>query len=357
MAVDSKVLLRLTEEYVTKILDQLDRDQASAAANARKSERHTYRAKVIVEWIVNDGAHRAAVATRNLSRHGLGFLTTRFVYPGTRCRVRLISALNIAQVSEATVMRCRYLSGTTGVHEVGVKFDQPIDVSIFQPSACVPRVLLAGFDETRANMISLLLRRLQTQVEVQENIDEAQRLATEQPFDLLVFDADATQSPCDLIRRMREEGYFRRVMSLSLTEKSKALIAQKCCEDKCRACDLGRMNAEDMLPQVDAVRIEPVVSDLAADASMRPLINQMVCSLRTIAEGVEEAHRAKDDEKLARLLTQLCVSAETTGFESIAEACRALMPNEKLIECQVERRNLLASLAQRCLGARLAGGG
>ncbi|MFN0138422.1 MAG: PilZ domain-containing protein [Phycisphaerae bacterium] len=355
MKTDGQVLLRLTEDYVSAILDQLDHESASPMANARKSERHAYRARVIVEWLAPEGSQRATVATRNLSRTGVAFLTTRFVYPGTRCRARLISALNIAQVVDATVVRCRYLSNTTGVHEVGCQFDKAIDVTIFQPAACTPKVLLAGFEPSRANLFSILTKRLQTQVNSISSLEDCAKSVADETYDIVLMDFDRDCGSCDFARRQRELGYFRPLVSLTLRDVDDA--AEKCRTEECDACVLARVHRDDLVPLIDGVRLEPVVSDHAGDATVRPLIDEFVHTLPALVKAIETAYREHQDAALIDVVQQLRLVADTTGFDAISAACDRLCGDGKIPESTVERRNRLAHLVQVCLGARLASGG
>ncbi len=69
------------------------------------------------------------VVTRNLSRRGMAFVHGRFVYANVPCEVTL-HTLDGAEITlRGRVMRCRHVTGI--IHEVGVIFDQSIDLSLF----------------------------------------------------------------------------------------------------------------------------------------------------------------------------------------------------------------------------------
>jgi CheY-like chemotaxis protein len=63
---------------------------------------------------------------RNISREGVGLLHSSFMYPGTRCEVYLPHPSRGQVQVGGTIVRCRHFRGK--IHEIGVRFDQPIDI-------------------------------------------------------------------------------------------------------------------------------------------------------------------------------------------------------------------------------------
>ena len=128
-------LLRLNNQDVTRILRQLDeRDRhADPGLLARRAEaRYDYRKHPVLLIDVTNpdrSVGKFRCATRNISRHGLGFLHGCFVYPKSPVKLILRAASGGITCIAGTVARCEAIEGR--VHEIGVIFDQPVDLTDF----------------------------------------------------------------------------------------------------------------------------------------------------------------------------------------------------------------------------------
>lgn len=123
--------LGLSPKELVRLLDALDEAPSGAGAAARQHARCPFRAMalpVLVEH-VGGASIRLDLACRNLSNSGAGFLHSRYIHPGTGCFVLLPRRDGRAVKIHARVVRCQHRSGI--VHEVGVKFDDAIDVRDF----------------------------------------------------------------------------------------------------------------------------------------------------------------------------------------------------------------------------------
>ncbi len=69
------------------------------------------------------------VRLRDISRSGLGFFSAHAFASKTPCTVALQDGEGHGMVSSARVVWCRPIDG--GLHDVGIRFDQPIDPSRF----------------------------------------------------------------------------------------------------------------------------------------------------------------------------------------------------------------------------------
>lgn len=69
----------------------------------------------------------------DLDERGMSFLHSKFVYPGTVCTAKLRTLEGLSVGITGHVMRCSLVSGR--VHEVGVKFEHPINVGLFLTDA------------------------------------------------------------------------------------------------------------------------------------------------------------------------------------------------------------------------------
>jgi hypothetical protein len=124
--------LRLSETERQAVVEELDRQDAMSAGGRRGDSRWKYN---VPEGILVHFQHAAAyhfqflVIPRNISKGGLGLLHGGFVYSGTRCVARLRTIDREFVLAAGRVMHCRCVRGR--IHEVGVQFDEPIDVENF----------------------------------------------------------------------------------------------------------------------------------------------------------------------------------------------------------------------------------
>lgn len=107
-------------------------DRSLRPSSQRASVRWPFRKEAIELRLRHPGGSLVTirVACRNLSRTGMSVLHGAYIHPGTPCTVLVPhpGALGAAPV-EGRVMRCTHRSGM--IHEVGVRFDAPIDVRRF----------------------------------------------------------------------------------------------------------------------------------------------------------------------------------------------------------------------------------
>lgn len=126
--------LRLPKQEIDALRQMLD-GGAEGISDAGSIKRHYRR------WAMDTCAvhirmtHPGGMATaldytaRNISGGGMSILHTSFVHNGTRCLIVMQSKARGRVEIGGSVIRCRHCKGK--VHEVGIKFDQTIDVREF----------------------------------------------------------------------------------------------------------------------------------------------------------------------------------------------------------------------------------
>ena len=73
---------------------------------------------------------------RDISASGMGFYHTAYVHPDTPCTILMRTLKNDAVAIRGTAARCRHVSGR--IHEVGVLFENEIEVGQFVQGSTVP---------------------------------------------------------------------------------------------------------------------------------------------------------------------------------------------------------------------------
>ncbi len=120
--------VRVEDPILVRLLDLLDRTEGEVAQDQRQSRRLRFRVRnAIVLPGDNDRDIAFVVPTRNLSAHGMAFLHSHMMWDGRPCTVKLPTRGGAGLTVGATVVRCRHIRAM--LHEVAVKFDQPIDLA------------------------------------------------------------------------------------------------------------------------------------------------------------------------------------------------------------------------------------
>jgi len=122
---------KLEPEQIDRLLDKLDFSSLCyerLVTSRRSAKRHVYRAPVVVQIKDNDDDVTIIAAARNLSSSGMAFLVAGQIPTGTECTVRLTSLNGEAVNVRGQVLHCRQVEGQC---EIGLRFEEPIDVSRF----------------------------------------------------------------------------------------------------------------------------------------------------------------------------------------------------------------------------------
>lgn len=131
--------LRISETEQKSILKELDQtDLAHPSATKRRAKRYPYVVREGLIFEVEGAATRFVVRPRDVSESGLSFLHGSFLHPGRSCIVALKTVDGEHVIAHGRIVRCRCVRGR--VHDVGMKFDQPVDLASFigPPKAAQP---------------------------------------------------------------------------------------------------------------------------------------------------------------------------------------------------------------------------
>jgi CheY-like chemotaxis protein len=355
MSPDASPTHRLGRLAVRRWLDRLDEQTVPAhVRELRTSQRYTYRPEAVqVELrLPDDESIACRVAGRNLSRDGIGFLTDRFVYPRTPCRLILASPFGHDETVTGRVARCRYLLGSTCLYEVGVVFDRPVDVAVFTPQAKSIRALL--IDENAANheLVGSLLRPLQVELRCVLPVADQVPDATDR-CDFILIDLDMVAGNAfELIRRLRATGFVGPV--IGLTVRTGPNLETRCRRTGCTGYICKPIRRADLEELVRALIDLPLRSTLQDDPDLIPLIDRFVAGLPDKARQLALALDARDGTALDRLARELRSVAGSYGFDTITEEAAylqtLLLSEEPLDQISAAVRQLM----HLCLSARPA---
>lgn len=115
--------IRLSDKKAAAILDRLNAEQVDDGNDQRRSQRHPLRGVGMVVSVAQQGQPAVSheVKLSNISQHGLAFITTAAMLPGTMVTVHLPTGKRGESApKEAIVRRCRLVQGM--IYGIGVEF-------------------------------------------------------------------------------------------------------------------------------------------------------------------------------------------------------------------------------------------
>ena len=356
MSTDLSRSIRVDPLTVQAWLDRLDHAALPPAGlDHRMSRRFDYRAAAVTLEVAggqDDGRSYNAVG-RNLSREGVGLLTGQFVYPRARCKVTLSDPYGVTQVVDGRIARCRYLVGSGALYEVGIAFERPVDVAVFAPQARRTRVLLVDESETAQLLFTGLLGSDRVELTRVATSDEATELTTMTEFDLLLVDLDTESfDPYALVEELRHNAFVRPIVGLTVQgdlETHARCAAAGCTGYLCKP--VSRSALQHLLA---SLADQPLVSTLAQDPALAPLIDEFVGTLRAKVNDLALALDAQDVYTLADLARGLRANAGSYGFKPISDAAADVHTAAFLDGAQTHLRDAVNRLMDLCLRARPA---
>ena len=115
--------LDISDDEVTRILDELDEAEVPMTDSERRSERHYLRGTALLVKLSQPGFTTAdfRVRLRNISRHGVAFLSRYDLAQGTRLYAELPIGDHLSPTEKAAVVR-RSRQVEENVYEIGAEF-------------------------------------------------------------------------------------------------------------------------------------------------------------------------------------------------------------------------------------------
>lgn len=351
---DKRERLRVEHELVHSTLDKLDSPAHGARrADTRRGDRFKYRVlEMTVDLQQPSGEwKRYASPSRNISCGGISFLIGHFVYPGTIAQVRLKSIYNHEIAQSGKIVRCRYLEGSARLYEVGVKFNAPIDVSMFHRGAVPTRILLVDDDHAVHKLIAALLRDCNVIITSAFDADQAIEAGLRAKFDMALLDVELSgKSGLELASALRAEGFSAPLVAVSADDSPDS---RKACMDGGFEMWVTKPLTRSMLTTlVTSMRSDPVISSLIHEASMAELIDQFAGTLRARVRDLSVLLNEANYSELAGVVRTLRVDAGSYGFDPIVELSRELLELLSSTQEPSLLRPKVNQLARLCNSAR-----
>ena len=133
----SRGSLRFSETQWKQLIGRLESGKGPtvpATRDRRDLDNHRYpHCHQAAIRVVHPGGNATShlVRTRNLSVGGVGLIHSSFLYPRTSCHLALRTVWGESVALPGKILWCRHVTGRC--HEIGVRFDQLIQIDEFVP--------------------------------------------------------------------------------------------------------------------------------------------------------------------------------------------------------------------------------
>ncbi len=267
------------------------------------------------------------VVSRNLSCSGLSFLNNGYLHVGTRCELQLITSENAWVDIRATVARCRLIAGR--VHEVGLRFDQSVDDSLFVSQTLAARILVVDDAEDQLALLSHFLKKAGAEVITANRGVRALKLVAEEDFDLVLLDVEMPGiSGPQVAQTLRDRGVTLPIIAFTARDDSAA--REECLAAGCSDVlikPVGRTCLIDAVARYLAVDA-PIRSKYADDPDMTEFISDFVDKLAARVQEMESCLQSREVQDLAVLARQVRVVASDDGgcgYGEVSAAAQVLV--------------------------------
>ncbi|MEM6459105.1 MAG: PilZ domain-containing protein [Planctomycetota bacterium] len=343
--------LRVSELEQQRLLQELDGagGEGRSGPDRRRSPRKPVPAHLSVCLEVHHPggtSHKFWARARNLSDSGIGLLHGGFLHEHTRCVVEVIhDGLALVRIP-ARVVHCRYVRSS--VHEVGLRFDQPIcaeailkaeKTEVRRPKAdddAKPLPRLAGrvlyVDPIEADRRYVGHRLAQLGLTFRATTDTLRSLecVAAEHFDLVLAELRLRPDPAQyLVRRLRSGGHDMPIVVVG--HAIPAATARQLTENGVQAC-LNKPFAFDKFAELLARHLpeagpdtdsdtEALRSEHWNDPAFRPMLFDYVDELtRTIDLLDEQVLQSSPDRDPVETAHEFAATAGLYGYPKLFEA-------------------------------------
>jgi CheY-like chemotaxis protein len=317
----------------------LDGSTPAETTHRRQSARLAYRHDGIALEIIQPGGGQTTirVACRNLSRMGLGFLHSSYLHVGTKVVATLIQSSRPVRV-QARVVRCRHV--TRHVHEVGLMFEEPVNVREFMapdplhqtftcekvdPGHLTGTILIVAEYKIEQACVQSMLRDTAMDFINAGSIDEGVEAARKGVSIIICDDTFEAGSGVDFVAKARGAGVRSPIILISADTSVEGLARIRKAEaDAFLAKPLKqdlllRALAEFLLMSgAGADSTSPMYTTLGPHSPMLGLAEDFVNDLHAVAGQVEELAAKRDAKGIRKHCLRVGGPATSLGFEPIA---------------------------------------
>lgn len=367
--------VRMDASRLERFLNARESEKGKNSASPRRDfVRWSFQAISVPLTVTYAGGTTATmhVACRDLSAGGIGILHSAYMHVGTVCSVALRTVHGQLRTIDGRVVRCVHVSGT--IHEIGVKFDKPIETKDFvqldpfangfsletvNPEKLHGTVLYLEDSPLDQSLVRHFLRQTQIELMVVETVEEAIKRVSD--ADLVLCDYHLKgENGADFVRQARDQGISQPILivtadtSASTREQMVKANASAFVTKPVAQETLFRALAEFMMLNAD---VGGMVSSLNPGHPNEVLLEGFVEQIKHMATELAAAMAADDIGRARSICLQIAGSAPVMGFENLASmaktAEKAISSTMSLQESAVALRTLISGCG-RASGRRAA---
>jgi CheY-like chemotaxis protein len=328
-------------DAIQMLLDKLDALDSDDFRNRRNSTRCVFRRMDVVTKIHHPGGSTSvkAVATRNLSSNGVGFLYTSYLHTGTRVEVTLKRRLGGEDVIHGKVVFCAHVAGV--FHQVGVRFNEKIFPKLYldpgsyeevDSSTQIDASTLGGrvlyIDDQEMDRLLLKHHLRETKVELTAVPGEKEALAAiaAGKFDVILCDLNLETGPGEaVIKTVRNNGYSGPICLVTAESSPSRLQAAQ------EAGAIGVLSKPYEQTKLIALigswlnatnKSEQIISAVAQQADMKEMLERFVGSVHEMAKEIQLASEREELDRLRQMCMNLKGNGTGYGFPVLSEAAR-----------------------------------
>lgn len=354
----------LGHRELDELLDRLESPEGQSKNPKRDFIRSPFRQASVKLQIMHPGGVSATitVACRNISRTGIAILHSAYAHTGTKCRILLPHPERGEVPVDGWVTRCSHRSGV--VHEVGIRFDQPINVQEYlradpfsdwfslervNPEDLAGTVVYVEDSDIDRKIIRHFLRDTKLNVVTASSGQEAISCIDES-VDLVMIDFHlGDMNGGELAAKLRDNGFKSPILILTCDTQSattdmleqvraNAFLAKPVNQDQ-----LLRAIGEFLIVQKAA---GPAGSRAAVDPSNSALTEGLQTALNQYAKKLEDCVNREDATAARTLCLQIAGTAGTLGVKDVnqlaTKAAEALTRSGSVAQAISSVRALIA---------------
>lgn len=374
---DRRNTIGLSQLALEELLDRLDAMTVPGVSpDARAYARWPMREAFVDVCVEEHGSMRRCLvmATRNVSNGGLAVLHSSYMYPGSRCTVALPTRAgdNEPIVMTGRVVRCTHREGM--VHELGIRFDDPIDASRFvaklmpvhagaevtSAAKLAGSVLQIDASPVDRRLIEYFLSVTKIKVVSVGTFEEARKLATGQ-LDLILCDMLMPDGKVqDFVRWLRNQCINTPIALHTATPVAQVRQQMQAMEVQgllSKPVERDALLAA-MIEFLSAPKSRKTLRRSKALDKSDPVVKEIVALFRNeldaVIASIESASRENDSMAVYAMALRLSGTAPTLGFEQLGKiAGRTAEVVAATMSCE-ESAEQIRALIESCRGARAA---
>ena len=293
---------------------------------------------VVLSVIHPGGTHTSAhCVLYDIGPGGAGLLYPGFLYSNAECMLHLTTSNHEPMMLDANIAWCRFLS--RGIHCVGVRWNQAVDVRRFVPStmwselASVSdehikaeisgRVLCIGTADMEVELVRVILHDMPVSIESVVSDGAAIDKLHEKPYDLLVIDSENKEVNAEeLVAKLRSEGFFE--PALILAEKRRLQLTSP--GDGIRYV-AKPLDTESLLATVREIMLAhanpvngsaPIESTLVSRPDMKPAIASFVKHAKAQTETIRGGIASDNFDEVRRSVLLLHNTGGGFGYSVLS---------------------------------------